>query len=67
MPEGPTQIVIGGVHFELDREEGLIKIRDFNSLEFSPATLAYVLQKYGDFTIKVGDMSHWRMIEGTTE
>jgi hypothetical protein len=64
---GPTQIVIGGAHFVLDRDEGLIKIKDFNSLEFTPATLAYVLKQFGPFEARALPISHWGIITGTTD
>lgn len=63
---GPTQIVIGGHWFKLDRERNSIELVD-RDIVFTPAQLAYVLQQYGQFKVKVADLSRWRMIEGTTE
>jgi hypothetical protein len=62
-----TEVTIGGAVFELDREEGTIEIKDYMTLRFTPAQLAFVLQQYGDFKVKVGDLSHWRILEGTTD
>lgn len=54
-------IAMGGGLFELDRKLGVIRIKDFmNNLEFTPATLAYVLQQYGPFGV-TADISSWRL------
>lgn len=47
--EGPTQVVIGGVHYELNREEGTIEIKDYSTLVLRPGDLLYLLTQYGAF------------------